>query len=70
MYRESLLNLLSCGVFYHGDKAGSIWKLLPNSYRVVHPIEPNPFRMEEQMPSSITKADPIDINRPSKSAGK
>lgn len=70
MYRESLLNLLSCGVFYHGDASGSIWRLLPNSYRAVHPLEPSPFQMEEQMPTNTIRTVPVSINRPSKSAGK
>ncbi|KAI6176334.1 hypothetical protein M3Y97_00786700 [Aphelenchoides bicaudatus] len=74
IYRESLLNLLSCGVLYHGDSHGSIWRLLPNSYRAVQPIEANPFRIVEEPASLNTKTPPVktvskDSDRNIKTAG-
>jgi hypothetical protein len=50
MYRESLIHLFSCGMFYHTDSNGSIWNLIPNRYRAVYPAQstlPNPIKDEE-----------------------
>ncbi|KAI6214487.1 hypothetical protein M3Y94_00274500 [Aphelenchoides besseyi] len=39
MYRESLLNLLSCGACYRSDKNGSIWNIIPDRFRSIYPLD-------------------------------
>ncbi|KAI6170755.1 hypothetical protein M3Y97_01108200 [Aphelenchoides bicaudatus] len=39
MYRESFLNLLSCGACYRSDKNGSIWDIIPYRFRSIYPLE-------------------------------
>lgn len=39
MYRESLIQLLTCGACYRSDKNGSLWGLIPNRYRSIYPLE-------------------------------
>lgn len=53
------MNLLSCGVFYHGDSNGSIWRLLPRSQNAVHPYQPNPFKSPGEVEKATNKAPPI-----------
>ncbi|KAI6233734.1 hypothetical protein M3Y99_00888800 [Aphelenchoides fujianensis] len=39
MYRESFLNLLSCGACYRSDKNGSLWNIIPDRFRSIYPLD-------------------------------